>query len=100
MEIEWVKRGAGRLSFWAMLFCVLVIFPLAAGAQPATSGAPAPLVSAPQTDKDPSMILGLSNKAGAEKSPNLTLEMGGQLLVELDGTRPLDASKWVLYLGG
>jgi hypothetical protein len=46
------------------------------------------------------MILGLSNRAGTEKSPNLTLEMGDQLVVELDGTSALDASKWVLYLSG
>jgi hypothetical protein len=94
MGIEQFERSVPRLWLEAIVLCALVVFPMAAEAQPA--------------DKDPSVILGLWNpEAGTEQSLNPTqknpkpaLEMGDQLLVELDGTKPLDASQWVLYLGG
>jgi hypothetical protein len=89
------KLGAG-FGFWfgIILCCALILVAQAAGAQ--TSSPPS------SSKNPPTKIIGLSSRDGTKGSSDhlLPLALGDELLVELDGTDPLDASKWVLYLDG
>jgi hypothetical protein len=94
MGIAPISRGARRsvvcwLQLWAILVCALILVPHATDAQ----------LTTPAAGAQPTKIVGLTNKEGTEKSPNLNLGMGDELVVELDAD-PVDATKWVLYLDG
>lgn len=89
-------------SFWpwllAILFCGTVAMPLAA-APPAAAGNTA-AGSTKDSAAAPTKLPSVWNEAGNPKSSHPSLGLGGRLAVALDGTAPLDAAKWVLYLNG
>lgn len=71
----------------------------ASGGASTTAGAPASQTAAATTPTQPEAIAGLGKK-GRDQTATPTLEMGDDLLVRLDGTAPLKAADWTLYLNG
>jgi hypothetical protein len=90
------SKLAADFGFWLgiILFCALMLVAQRADTQTL-------LPPAPSTNP-PTKIVGLFARDGTKAARDnlLSLGLGDELLVLLDGTDPLDASKWILYLDG